>query len=590
MGKIIRLEQRLANMIAAGEVIERLGNVVKELVENSIDASATQIEIELLESGMSLIRVVDNGSGMDAADALLAFERHATSKIHSEYELFHLVSLGFRGEALASISAVAKVELTTSQGQDTGYKVVYQDGKILSEGLASPRKGTDISVTKLFYHTPARLKHLKSPQAELAYIVDLVDKLCLSHPEIAFHLTHNGKTLLKTNGNNRLIEVLGEIYGIDVIREMLPFKGETRDYAIEGMLASPLFNRSSKNAITVIVNGRIVKNFKAIQAVIEGLDQKLTKGRYPVALVRITSDPLLIDANIHPTKQEVKFSDEGFLFELIRKTIAKASESFSLVQIATLGPVIQTLGENQVQLDFASANSTDRNVQFDYSDNPDLYLLKTADRTLDELKMESSGQTKKHFIWPAFDYIGQYHGTYLLFQNAEGLYLIDQHAAAERIRYERYLRNMSQPIAMVKELMVPLNLNFSNHEVVLIEPYIQVLKSFGLEIEQSGKSSYFIRSIPTWFPDGFEVLYSESVIRTLIDEKPLSVASIRNELAILLACKHSIKANRFIDNREVKTLLEDLAECDNPHTCPHGRPIMVKFEQLEIEKWFKRVQ
>ena len=590
MGKIIRLEQRLANMIAAGEVIERLGNVVKELVENSIDASATQIEIELIESGMNQIRVVDNGSGMDAADALLAFERHATSKIHSEYELFHLASLGFRGEALASISAVAKVELITSQGQDTGYKVVYQDGKILSEGLASPRKGTDISVTKLFYHTPARLKHLKSPQAELAYIVDLVDKLALSHPEIAFHLTNNGKPLLKTNGNNRLIEVLGEIYGIDVIREMLPFKGETRDYAIEGMLASPLFNRSSKNAITVIVNGRIIKNFKAIQAVIEGLDQKLTKGRYPVALIRITSDPLLIDANIHPTKQEVKFSDEGFLFELIRKTIAKASESFSLVQIASIGPVIQTLGENQVQLDFASADSNDQNIQFDNSYKSDSERPQAEDGTIDGLKTESSAPTKKQFIWPAFDYIGQYHGTYLLFQNADGLYLIDQHAAAERIRYERYLRNMSQPIAMVKELIVPLNLNFSNHEVVLIEPYIQVLKAFGLEIEPSGKSSYFIRSIPTWFPEGFEVLYSESVIRTLIDEKPLSVASIRNELAILLACKHSIKANRFIDNREVKTLLEDLAECDNPHTCPHGRPIMVKFEQLEIEKWFKRVQ
>jgi len=591
MGKIIRLEQRLANMIAAGEVIERLGNVVKELVENSIDASATRIEIELLESGMNLIRVVDNGSGMDASDALLAFERHATSKIHSEYELFHLASLGFRGEALASISAVAKVELITAQGQDTGYKVVYQDGKILSEGLASPRKGTDISVTKIFYHTPARLKHLKSPQAELAYIVDLVDKLALSHPEIAFHLANNGKVLLKTNGNNSSIEVLGEIYGIDVIREMLPFKGETRDYAIEGMLTSPLFNRSSKNAITVIVNGRIVKNFKAIQAVIEGLDQKLTKGRYPVALIRISCDPLLIDANIHPTKQEVKFSDEGFLFELIRKTIAKASESFSLVQIATIGPLIQTVDENQVQLNFASAGPmADQSGRFEASDRPD-YAFSQASLGISEgFETESAAQTEKRFVWPAFDYIGQYRGTYLLFQNAEGLYLIDQHAAAERIRYERYLKKMSLPIATIKEMMVPLNLSFSNHEVVLIEPYIQILKAFGLEIEQSGKSSYFIRSIPAWFPDGFELIYAESVIRTLIEEKPLSVASIRNELAILLACKHSIKANRFIDNREVKTLLEDLAACDNPHTCPHGRPIMVKFEQLEIEKWFKRVQ
>lgn len=580
MGKIIRLEQRLANMIAAGEVIERLGNVVKELVENAIDAQATIIDIDLEEGGMKSIKVTDNGSGMEEDDAIMAFERHATSKIHSEYELFHLASLGFRGEALASIGAVSKVELTTSTGGMVGRKIIYQDGQLLSSTISAPKKGTQIEVTRLFYHTPARLKHLKSPQAELAFTVDLVNKLALSHPEIAFKLSHQGKVLLRTLGNLNQVAIIGEIYGNDVAKSMKYFTGKNRDYQIEGYIASPLFNRSSKNAITLIANNRIIRNYRLSQAVLEALEQKLPKGRYPIMVLKITSDPLLIDANIHPTKQEVKFSEEMALYDLIKSEIIKALAEAPMVQ--TIERDYQPVSDspNQIKMLF---QEPEKPYLFSLNEPVDHITLEKVE-TISELN-----QIEKKNPYPDFNYIGQYHGTYLLFQNDEGLYLIDQHAAAERIRYERYIVKMSENHHTSKELMIPYNLHFSNSESIIINNYLTELKAFGLEIEPSSQSSYFIRSVPAWFPTNEELVYAEAVIRTLMNEKPLSIASIIDELAILLACKHSIKANRYINQAEIDTLIKDISQCKNPHTCPHGRPIMVKINHLDIEKWFKRV-
>ncbi len=580
MGNIIRLDQRLANMIAAGEVIERLGNVVKELVENSLDALATVIDVSLEDSGMSLIRITDNGTGMDESDAVLAFERHTTSKIHSEYELFHLASLGFRGEALASISAVSRVELNTSLGGEIGFQVIIQDGVIIHQGLGIPNKGTDIKVSRLFYHTPARLKHLKSTQAELAYIVELMDKIALSRPDVAFHVTNNQKTLLKTSGNGKLIDILGSIYGIDAIREMRPFEGHNRDYSISGMLSSPLQNRTSKNAVTTVVNHRTVKNARLIQAIVDGLDQKLAKGRYPIAFLAIECDPLLIDANIHPTKQEIKFSEETALYELIRSTIAKVGADFSLIQTPKNEETYDRIAENQTQIRF--------NEVFPVPE-PSLAPLYSSPQSPSQKEEVSTPKQVQTSPWPDFDYIGQYLGTYLLFQDSNGLYLLDQHAAAERIRYERYLLKMGSPTHEVTDLLIPLAIDFSNHEALLIQPYISELNAFGLTIEQSTLSTFAIKTIPAWFPKDYELVYAESVIRTLLAEKPLTIGKIMNELAILLACKHSIKANRYINPTEVKTLLQDLALCQNPHTCPHGRPILVKIPQYDIEKWFKRV-
>ncbi|MFH0992886.1 MAG: DNA mismatch repair endonuclease MutL, partial [bacterium] len=331
MGIIIKLDPHLANMIAAGEVVERVGNVVKELMENAIDANASVIAIELKESGLAAIRVADNGSGMEADDALAAFERHATSKIRSERDLFRIASLGFRGEALPSIAAVSRVELVTSTGGAAGRKVVYRDGALLENGLCSAAKGTSVTVTKLFYNTPARLKFLKSPHAELAFIAELVDKYAIARPDIAFSLSNDNRMLVRTSGNNDRSAVVAAVYGVAAAKEMVPFAGANRDYRVKGRLASPIVNRVSRSYVTVAVNGRVVRNPKAVQAIVEGYGQTIPKGRYPIVFVDIATDPLLIDVNIHPTKLEIKFSEEASLMGLLTETIRKAVGGFRII-------------------------------------------------------------------------------------------------------------------------------------------------------------------------------------------------------------------------------------------------------------------
>lgn len=583
MGSIIRLDEQLSNMIAAGEVVERPANVVKELVENAIDASSTAIEIELKEAGLDSIRITDNGVGMDKTDALLAFERHATSKIKSQYDLFHIHSLGFRGEALPSIAAIARMELTTSTGDKEGFQVVYQSGKLVSSGVASARKGTSILVTKLFYNTPARLKYMKGPNSELAVITEFVDKIALAHPEIAFSFSNNGKIVLRTPGTGNIIEVLGHIYGFSVAKEMRSFNNSHRDYHLQGVIANPLVNRSAKSYITLIANGRIIKNPRVIGTVIDAFDQRIPKGRYPIALVKIDCDPLLIDVNIHPTKQEIKFSEEAKLSSLLTDILKKTIAQFTMIQESDKG---------------AYAKTTDTSEETPYV-QPDLRFEEpepSRDSAFEEPIMptepayqEPMVSTPNKEVLPEMSYIGQYAGTYLLFQNSEGLFLMDQHAAAERIRYERYSKKMGEPNPEYYDLLVPFNLDFSNHEAIQIEAHLSELKDFGITLTLSGSQSFFINSVPVWFPHGFEELYVEEVIRTLLEGKNPSIASVRDELAKRLACKHSIKANHYLNEGEVKTLVHDLKECINPYTCPHGRPVVVRLPLLDIEKWFRRV-
>ena len=578
MGIIIRLEEHLANMIAAGEVIERPANVVKELVENALDAGASSVDIELREGGLSGIAVTDDGRGMDFEDALLAFERHATSKIKTEPDLFRIRSLGFRGEALPSMAAVARVELETSQGGSSGTKVVFQAGKKISAGTGPARKGTRVSVTKLFYNTPARLKYLKGPVPELAVITDMVDKFALAHPDVGFSLSHEGKEILRTPGNGKVLEVLGRIYGFGVARMMKPFRREDREYRLSGVIANPLVNRSAKSYMTLIANGRVIKNPKIAAAVVEAYGQLIPKGRYPVALLEIACDPLLLDVNIHPTKAEIKFSEEAKLLNLIRDTLQDVLRSFQVVQEAPAAkpPVF---GEEPGDLGFAPLN-------------PERPLaLAEAEPALPEEAEEplppAPAIPEKRL--PELEYIGQYAGTYLLFQNAEGLYLLDQHAAAERIRYERYRRKMGEPDPGFYDLLVPFNLDFALHEAPEIQELLPVLKTFGIVLSPSGTTSFFLRSVPAWFPAGEEEANAETVVRTALEGKDLRAAEVRDELAKLLACKRSIKANRYINAGEVFALLADLRACENPYTCPHGRPVLVKIGLRDVEKWFKRV-
>ena len=562
MSVIKRLDSVIANKIAAGEVIEKLANVVKELVENSIDALANQIDIELEESGMKSITVIDNGSGMDETDAVLAFERHATSKIASVNDLFRINSLGFRGEALPSIASISKVELTTSTGE-SGIKVIYEDGKFIQKIPTSANIGTKITVTKLFYTTPARFKYLKSPQYELALIVSLVNKFALAYPGISFRLTNNKKLQFVSFGNNKIVDIIGNIYSKDIARSMMRFSGKTRDYDIHGFTSNPITNRSSSNYMHIFVNQRAISDARINNVIRECYDQLLPKNRFPITVLYIECDPSIIDVNIHPRKQEIKFSEYQKLLDLIKLSISEKVSETSIYQ---------------------SPDSDYKQVKLSFNDTTE-----TKSNQI-ETKLESINETKTEYKpqFPEFEYIGQYSGTYLIFQNEEALYLLDQHAAAERIRYERYAKNMKERNNEAQVLLVPLSLDLSQDILIKLNDYIDELHKFGIDGEILD-NTFSISKIPSWFFPGYELIYTEEVIMTLISENTLDKNIIIDDLSKSLACKHSLKANHYITKAEAQHLIDDLQKCEKPFTCPHGRPIIVNISIQQIERWFNRV-
>lgn len=565
MSKIKKLDSIISNKIAAGEVIEKIGNVVKELVENSIDANATTIDIELLESGLQTITVHDNGDGMDKSDAILAFERHATSKIFNVNDLFRINSLGFRGEALPSISAISRVEMITNNGEES-LKVVFEDGKFVEQVTFPRNKGTTITVTKLFYTTPARFKYLKSPQYELAVIVGMVNKFALAYPNISFRLTNNQKLIFVSNGNNQVIDIIATIYSSDVAKQMIEFQGESRDYKVYGFTTNPIINRSSRNYINILVNQRAIVDNRITAIIKECYEQLIPKNRYPITVLYIECDPSIIDVNIHPRKQEIKFSEYTKLLELIQKTIGAKVGIQSIYQSA------KTKDFSQEKMSFHETENTTYNQisleQLEEQPNPEM------------------AEPKR--IIPDIEYIGQYAGTYLLFQNETGLYLLDQHAAAERIRYEKYLVKMATNNIYSQELIVPQILTLSNDLAMELADYLSELHTFGIEAELE-HNQVIIHQVPSWFPKNFELIYTEEVIMKLLNDKTLNNSSIVDDLAKLLACKHSLKANHYITKEEANQLVSDLRMCVRPYTCPHGRPIIVTISIDQIERLFNRV-
>ncbi|QVK20177.1 DNA mismatch repair endonuclease MutL [Mycoplasmatota bacterium] len=553
MGKIIKLNEKISNMIAAGEVVERPLSVVKELVENSIDAKSSYIEIELEESGIKLIRVTDDGEGMNKDDALLAFSRHATSKIKNEHDLFRISSLGFRGEALPSIASVAKVSLITSTG-DEGYSVNISGGNPMNHGLAVARKGTEINVRNLFYNTPARLKFLKSLNTELSYITDYVTKVALSHSNIAIMLSNNGKKLISTDGSGQILKAISSVYGVDVAKSMTCFECKNYDYEVTGYTSKPTLTRSNKNYINIIINDRVIKNFVISNELINAYGNRIPKGRYPITVINIKCDPLLIDVNVHPNKMQVKMTDERKLVVLIKAKIQEVlSEQISIPSINPKEPIYDIINDDnsvqeQLSLNYISENST--------------------------LK-----------LFPNLEYIGQFHGTYLLCQCEDGLYILDQHAAAERIKYEDYIQKLTNKNNESYELLVPINLEFSTSDANEIRSILNNLEEYGISLTDSGLNSFYLREVPTWFKNGLEREYTDEFINSLLEDRENVII---DSLASQLACKKSIKANEFLDRREVETLITNLSTCENPFTCPHGRPTLIKYSIREIERYFRR--
>ncbi|MBD0380444.1 DNA mismatch repair endonuclease MutL [Paenibacillus sedimenti] len=672
MGKIQLLSEHIANQIAAGEVVERPSSVVKELVENSVDAGSTRIDVTIEEGGLQLIRVTDNGSGMEPADCELAFQRHATSKISTSKDLFSIRTLGFRGEALPSIASVSRLECVTSSVNDgLGRKIAIEGGTIRTVEETAASRGTEVTVRELFFNTPARLKYMKTIQTELGHISDYLYRLALAHPGIAFSLKHNGNLLLQTLGNGDLLQVIAGIYGTAVGKQMLPIQAESLDYAISGFIAKPEMTRANRSAISTIVNGRYVRNFALNQALLQGYHTLLPINRFPVAVLQIVMDPSLVDVNVHPAKLEVRFSKEAELTALIESEVKRFLGKQVLIPqgnklASPKGAYVQEQMELTRAVDSASiqpergatasqAAMSNRTAFSEPASSPvaapppspgsqsmnlhvkealPAYTVREAERDsqrssqpasysssrsspvpqtnvyasngLRSVSMQQQRKANEAFMellpasedsdapklpsFPRLDPIGQMHGTYLVAQNEAGLYLIDQHAAHERINYEYYYERFGNPAEASQELLVPITLEFTPAEAGLIADKLSLFEQAGVYMEAFGGNTFIVRAHPHWFPGGEEKGIVEEMCEWVLGEKKtVDIAKLREKAAIMCSCKASIKANQGLSILEMETLIDRLASCRNPYTCPHGRPIVVSFTTYELEKMFKRV-
>lgn len=597
MSKIQIMDEVLANKIAAGEVVEKCMNVVKELVENAIDAKATSIKIELMDSGVKEIKVTDDGIGMDREDAVLAFSRHATSKVKNENDLFHIGSLGFRGEALPSIASVSNVTLNTNNGV-VGTEVEIHGGKLIAVNPSELAKGTSILVRDLFYNTPVRLKYLKSLYTELAYITEYVNKMALSYPEIRFVLTNNDKVLLKTDGSGRLLKVINDIYGLSVTKKMIEIKNDNEDYQISGYISYPELQKSNKNAITLLVNGRVIRNLDIIRYITDSYHTYIPQDRYPIVVMKIDVDPILVDVNVHPTKMDIKFSKMDTLKDLITKTITSKLESLTLIPDAILET---TVDENKTRI--STVYTPDRFQEFDENKKEEEFqefekmtlTFETQEETTPYQKnsIEDNNTTsvttevKKERIKKMYP-VGLVHGTYIIAENEDGMYIIDQHAANERVNYEYYLREMSNPKPITMDLLVPITLEFASNEYIILKEHFDILDQLGIGYEEFGFQTLLIRSVPVWLTKSNIEVALRKIFDIITVREDFRLDRYLDHIAATVACKASIKANDHIELSSMEVLLERLRSCENPFTCPHGRPTIITYSKYDLEKLFKR--
>ncbi len=602
MAKINILNEHLINLIAAGEVIERISSVVKELVENSIDAESTNISISLVDSGLKEICVIDNGIGMDEVEMHKAILPHATSKINDESDLFNIKTLGFRGEALASIVAVSNMKIKSSTGDKKGFMMGLKGGAITSEAYIGHAKGTEIQVRDLFYNTPARLQNLKSIQAELSYVTDFVTKIALANPHIAFKLTNNDQKIFQSFGNGNRLEVINQIYDVNVCKNMITIANSNNLFKISGLISNISVTRSSRNNMTIIVNGRVVRNNNITNAIIEGYKTLLTVGRYPICVIEIDVDYSLVDVNVHPTKAEVRFSEEAQLLELIKETISSSLLRSNLIvnkdkEDINDDPfdsiVFDDEEEEEKEADIFEKKETVfeevKPVEIIPEKKVEKEEIKPVQTSFDFINKEIKDDTEVEKI-TELHFVGQLFGTYILAQNDDFFYMIDQHAANERINYEKIIKDLKNEKIVKYDLLIPIKLSFTQSEAILINEKKETINSLGIDFEEFGGTSFIVRSVPLWVNQSIASDYIEDVFMQVIREKKSTKEEFLDNLAKSLACKRSIKGNEFIGKTQIDFLLEDLVKCSNPYTCPHGRPIIIKYSKYQIEKWFKRVQ
>ena len=637
MSHIIELPEVLANQIAAGEVIERPASVVKELVENAIDAGSSQIIVEIEEAGLKKIQITDNGHGIAHDEVELALRRHATSKIKNQADLFRIRTLGFRGEALPSIASVSALTLLTAvDGASHGTKLVARGGQVEEIIPATSPVGTKVCVEDLFFNTPARLKYMKSQQAELSHIIDIVNRLGLAHPEISFSLISDGKEMTRTAGTGQLRQAIAGIYGLASAKKMVEIENADLDFEISGFVSLPELTRANRNYISLFINGRYIKNFLLNRAILDGYGSKLMVGRFPLAVIHIHIDPYLADVNVHPTKQEVRISKERELMALVSEAIAKSLKEQTLIPDAlenlakstvrnrekveqTTLPLRENtlyyekneptrptqaevadhqvnLTEEKQDLNLFAKETLDqitkpaklhfaerKPASYDQLDHPELDLA-SLDKAYDKLEREESSS------FPELEFFGQMHGTYLFAQGRDGLYIIDQHAAQERVKYEEYRESIGNVDQSQQQLLVPYIFEFPADDALRLKDRMPLLEEVGVFLSEYGENQFILREHPIWMAEEEIESGIYEMCDMLLLTKEVSIKKYRAELAIMMSCKRSIKANHRIDDHSARQLLYQLSQCDNPYNCPHGRPVLVHFTKSDMEKMFRRIQ
>lgn len=603
MGKIRQLDDILSNKIAAGEVVERPSSVVKELVENSIDAGASKIDIFIEDGGMQKIKVCDNGEGMEAVDARLCFSRHATSKIKDDRDLFNIMTLGFRGEAIPSIASVSRFDLRTSTGLQ-GTSIVYEFGKYQQEEVCDLPKGTQITVTKLFQNVPARLKYLKSVNSEFAAIHQYVERMALAYPQIAFHLYHNDKAIFQTNGKGQLLEVIANMYGIATAKNMLPLHLQTDEFQIDGYISKIDTSRASKANIITLVNHRYVKNVMSIDAINNAYRSYLADNRYPIAVVNIEVDPYLVDVNVHPSKLEVRFSKEYELRDLIYNGVSETLRQVDLTYEAknkqtereTFKPQLDQMTlpiSEELPIQEKTLWTQSAVLKDNHSVEEPVLTYQSQEVQQDVIIPENPQPVmKEEKIKPIKEKIYakvQIHGTYLIGENEKGMYLVDQHAAQERINYEYYKDKFANLDLTMQPLIVPLQFEYPMSEFLILEERKEMLEKVGIHLEVFGQHGYIVRSLPLWMKKIDENVFVDEMIQEVLHKNHLDVVALQDHAIATLSCKASLKANTYLSQADMQTIFDNLMRCDNPYVCPHGRPTIIFYSSYELEKLFKRV-
>lgn len=581
MGKIRRLDDHLTNMIAAGEVVERPMGVIKELIENALDAHAENIEIRIVEGGITSLEVSDDGEGMDESDLSMAFERHATSKITSARELFAPKTLGFRGEALPSIASVAKVSATSSNGSDAN-QVIIEYGALTTRRHYDRPIGTTLLVEGLFRKTPARLKHLKTVSYETALITDLVEKMALCRKDVAFKLIADEQVLLKTNGKNDWIETLAMTYGNRLARLAHPFQCQDNDFKVEGLWLDPQENKASQKSILIFLNQRVIRFYPIQKAVTEAYQNYIPPHRYPMVILNITADASLADVNVHPSKWEVKLSKEQQLYYLIVDHLSKALHD--TYQVKTFQPRPTETSQVQPKL-FEPAQ---------YSDNTPLPVWETKEplplesHPAWDQRTDQSSDPKRHPTFPVLDLIGQIHGRYIIASDPDTLYFIDQHAAKERINYELILKQIDKKITVQQALLVPLTLALKPSLKPRFKQIQETFANLGIDIELFSESTVIVRHVPLWIKEGSQEAFLSDLLDRFEEERSLSMESLRKASLATTACHRSVRFNQQLTLADMKHILDELSVCDQPYHCPHGRPTLIKIATKDLWKDFDR--